>query len=223
MVKLLFNKNRLILFFFSLIIVLSGCVGKPNDPAEKMYTILENVVSKEKEFEKQQEPLAALEKNEKDLYDKILKLGMKEHGQIAQLADEALASAEKRKKYFETETTSLKQSQTEFQKVANLKGKFEDKQLGKLADELYQIMMNRYSSHDELYKQYTKAIENDKELYQMFKNKDIALEDLENQVKKVNESYQKVYAENEKFNKFTESYNDKKLAFYKKAGLNPTK
>jgi Putative cell-wall binding lipoprotein len=215
------EKKRLLLFAFILIIALAGCAAKQNDPVEKMYGILENVVSKEKAFEKQQEPLVDLEKKEKSLYDQILKLGMKEHNQIVQLADEALASADERKNHFETETESLKQSETQFRKVETLKDKFKDEQLRKLADELYVMMMNRYRSHDELYKLYTKAIQNDKELYGMFKNKDVPLEDLENQVKKVNESYQNVYAENEKFNKYTEGYNDKKLSFYKKAGLKP--
>lgn len=218
-----FKKYPFILIVFMLTVGLIGCSDKPNDPTEKMYTILENVVSKEKPFENQQDPLVALEKKEKNLYNQILKLGMKEYGQIVKLADEALASTEKRRELFETETASLKESENEFRKVADLKEDFDNPELGQLADELYQIMENRYRAHDELYRQYTKAINHDKELYGMFKNKDIPLEDLQNQVEKVNDAYQKVYTENEKFNKYTEQYNDKKLLFYKKAGLDPAK
>jgi hypothetical protein len=217
------GKNGLLLFVFMFTVAIAGCTAKQNDPTEKVYTILENVVAKEQVFEKQQEPLVALEKKEKGLYAQILKLGMKEYDQIAQLADEALASADKRKELIEKETASLKESEIEFQKVANVKKDFKNPDLEKLVEDLFQIMVNRYRAHDELYKQYTEGIQYDKELYSMFKNKDIHLEDLENQVKKVNESYKKVNEENQKFNQYTEEYNDKKLSFYKKAGLNAAK
>jgi predicted patatin/cPLA2 family phospholipase len=120
----------------------------------------------------------------------------------------------------EKETNSIKQSEKEFTKAANIKDKFEDRSLTKIANELYEIMMERYKAHDELYIQYNEALKNDKALYEMFKNKNIPLEDLEAQVNKLNETYKKIYDANEKFNLLTEQYNDKKLSFYKRAGLN---
>jgi hypothetical protein len=53
----------------------------------------------------------------------------------------------------------------------------------------------------------------------MFKNKNLSLEDLEAQINKLNETYKKVYTANDQFNKYTQQYNEKKLLFYKKAGL----
>jgi hypothetical protein len=184
-----------------------------------MYDVLENVVNKEKVFDEQQEPLVALEKQEKAVYDQIIKQGMKEYDQIVKLSDEALALADKRKEHLEKETTSLKESEQEFSKVADLKEQIEDPGLKKLANDLYGIMMKRYEAHRDLYKQYSEALQYDKQLYQMFKNKNLPLEDLEAQINKLNESYKMVYAANEQFNKYTEQYNEKKLSFYKKAGL----
>lgn len=188
-------------------------------PVDQMYDVLETVVTKEKVFEKQQEPLAALEKGEKDIYDKILSLGMKEQDQIVKLADEAISSTAKRQEHMDKETESLKESKTEFLKVKDIKSQLEDADVKKLADELYETMMQRYNAHDVLYKNYTEAIKNDKKLYEMFKNKDLGFGDLESQVKTLNESYQKVFAANDNFNKLTEQYNEKKLTFYKKSGL----
>jgi hypothetical protein len=202
----------------AIIFILSGCAEKKTT-IEKMYDVLENVVDKEKVFEQQQEPLVTLEKQEKDVYDQIIKQGMKEYDQIVKLSDEALALADKRKDRLEKETTSLKESEQEFSKVADLKGQLEDPALKELANDLYIIMMKRYEAHRELYKQYSLALQYDKELYQMFKNKNLPLEDLEAQINKLNESYKKVYAANDQFNKYTEQYNEKKLTFYKKAGL----
>lgn len=215
---MLMGKNRCLLLIILIIVILSGCSNKKS-AVEEMYDVLETVVSKEKVFEQQQEPLVALEKEEKDLYDKILSLGMKEQDQIVKLADKAIASTAKREEHMEKETESLKESEKEFLKVKDIKNRLEDPEVKKAANELYETMMQRYKAHDVLYKDYSEAVKNDKKLYEMFKNKDIALEDLETQVKDLNESYQKVFSANENFNKFTEQYNEKKLTFYKKSGL----
>jgi hypothetical protein len=213
------KKYSFILFIFISVVIFAGCT-KEKTPEEKMYTVLEKVVDAEKEFEEQQNPLVTLEKKEKGIYDQIIKLGMKEYDQIVKLSDEALLLADQRKELIEKETNSIKQSEKEFAKAANIKDKFEDRSLTKIANELYEIMMERYKAHDELYIQYNEALKNDKALYEMFKNKNLPLEDLEAQVNKLNETYKKIYDANEKFNLLTEQYNDKKLSFYKRAGLN---
>lgn len=203
-------------------LILAGCVGQKT-PVEKMYDVLENVVSKEKVFEEQQDPLVTLEKKEKEIYDQIIELGMKEYDQIVKLSDEAILLTDQRKNHMEKETKSLKESEREFKKTADLKDELDDPELTKIANELYDTMMQRYEAHDWLYKEYSNALKYDKELYVMFKNKNLSLEDLEAQVNKLNDTYKQVYDANKKFNKLTELYNDKKLSFYKKAGLKSNK
>ncbi|MCH6265726.1 MULTISPECIES: YkyA family protein [Neobacillus] len=212
------KRKRYALFIFALILILSGCTSE-KDPTKEMYDVLEKVVAKEKGFEEQQEPLVSLEKKEKALYDQIIKLGMKEYEQIVKLSDEALDSADKRKELLEKETNSLKESEKEFQKVKKIKDQLKDPEQKKLANELYDIMMQRYRAHDVLYSNYSEALKNDKELYEMFKNKELPLDALEAQVMKVNETYKNVLAANESFNKLTEEYNATKLSFYKQAGI----
>ncbi|PLS06395.1 YkyA family protein [Neobacillus cucumis] len=212
------RRNNILIIFIAIIFILSGCTEKKT-PVDKMYTVLEKVAAKEKVFEEQQEPLVNLEKQEKEVYDQIIKQGMKEYDQILKLSDEALGLADQRKEHLDKETASIKESEQEFAKVADLKGKLEDPALKKKANDLYGIMMKRYEAHRELYKQYSKALQYDKELYQMFKNKNLPLEELENQINKLNEVYKKVYASNEQFNQYTVQYNEKKLSFYKKAGI----
>jgi hypothetical protein len=219
---LLKQKISLFLCLSILIVIFAGCT-KEKSPVEKMYDVLEKVVTAEKEFEQQQNPLVTLEKKEKQIYDQIIKLGMKEYDQIVKLSDEAGLLADERKGLMEKETNSIKESQKEFIKTRKIKDKFEDTALTKLANELYEIMMERYKAHDSLYLEYNEALKNDKELYGMFKNKNLPLEDLEAKVNKLNETYKRVYNANEKFNMLTEQYNDKKLLFYKQAGLKSSK
>ncbi|MGG1678879.1 YkyA family protein [Neobacillus sp. NRS-1170] len=212
------SKKRLLLFCLAMFVILTGCNNKKSS-LEKMYETLENVAAKEKVFEEQQEPLVTLEKKEKGLYDQIIGLGMKEYDEIVKLSDEALDLANQRQEHMEQETKSIKESEKEFKKIAEIKGQIDDPSLKKLANELYDIMMERYQAHDVLYTAYTEALKSDQQLYEMFKNKNLQLEDLEGQVVKLNDSYKKVFEANESFNKLTEQYNDKKLTFYKKAEL----
>ncbi|MEH6996528.1 YkyA family protein, partial [Neobacillus drentensis] len=86
--------------------LLTGCISKESS-AEKLYQVLENVVDAEKEFEEQQEPLVELERQEKEIYNEIMTLGMKQHEKIVTLSDEALSIIEKRKNHLQLEMDSI--------------------------------------------------------------------------------------------------------------------
>jgi hypothetical protein len=196
----------------------SGC-GREQSTADKLYKALENVATAEKQFEDQQEPLKILESQEREIYKKIMKLGMKQHEEIVKLADEALVMVEKREAHIKKETDSIKQSEEEFKKVGVIKERLVDTEQKKKADELNEIMLKRYQAHEQLTNHYSDALVKDKELYKMLKDKNISFEELEKQVITLNETYQKVLNLNEEFNTLTVQYNAKKLEFYQSAGL----
>lgn len=217
--------TRSICIIFSVIIfslIISGCVSEQT-AAEKLYKALEKVAAAEKQFEEQQEPLTVLEKQEKDIYNQIMTLGMKQHDEIVKLSDEALVMIEKREDHIKKETESIKKSEETFKKVRDIKEQLEEPEQKKKADELYEIMMKRYQAHSQLSKDYSEALTKDKELYTMLKNKNISFKELENQVTTLNETYQKVLKVNEKFNTLTDQYNAKKLEFYQVSGLEKAK
>lgn len=200
------------------IVFLTGCFNSTT-PQQEIYEVLETVVAKEEPFEKQQDPLVELEKNENELYNKIISLGMKEYDQIVKLSDEALAAAEKRKVHMEKEEESIQASKEEFKKVDPLIDKLEDGEMKKTAEQLYDTMMTRYKIHDEIHTNYIQGLKYDEELYKLFQKKDVSATELENQIKKVNESYKLVLEANEKFNEQTKKYNDQKVKFYQSAGI----
>lgn len=203
-----------------IITVLSACTGFESS-GEKMHGKLEQVVELEKEFENQQDPLVKLEKSEQEIYAKIISLGLEKMDEIKSLSDEALASVAKREEYMNKEEESIQKSKEAFKKVKPIIEEMDEdeKDLKAKADDLYNVMMDRYEVHDQLYANYTTGLKYDKELYEMFKNKDVKIDALEEQINKINEVYQKVLANNEEFNKLTKQYNEQKLAFYKKAGV----
>ncbi|WP_419888598.1 YkyA family protein [Neobacillus niacini] len=210
--------NRIIFSIFAISFLLIGCVSK-EETTERMYRALENVVKAEEVFEEQQEPLVKLEKKEKEIYDRIMELGMKQHDELVKLADEALSIIEQRRDHLQKEIDSINDSKIEFKQVEDIKNEIDDTEQKKKASELIEIMRNRYKVHNQLAKEYRSALENDKELYLMLKNESVSYEQLEEHVTNLNTIYQLVYDANEKFNALTVQYNAKKLEFYKEAGL----
>jgi hypothetical protein len=198
--------------------LLSGCLNQKTTP-EKMYEVMEEVVIAESAFEMQQDPLVNAEKKEKQLYDEIISLGMKEYGQIVKLTDQALLLVKEREKLMASESESIEKSKAKFEKLQPYIKELEEPVLKKAAMELFDVMMERYKLHDELQQSYSDALKLDKDLYQMFKNKDLSMDQLESQINQINEKYQQVYQINEKFNLNTKRYNELKLVFYKEAGF----
>lgn len=213
------NRSFVLAFFLCILMIISGCANRAT-PVEKMYAILENVVESEKVFEAQQDPLVDLERKEKELYEKIISLGLKEYNEISRLSDEASQIVDQREDHMAKEEESIKASEKEFKTIEPLLEEIKDPELIEISQKLYNIMLERYSIHEELYNNYAAAIDLDKQLYAMFKQKDLQINDLEDQIIKINEAYGKIIEENKKFNEKTKQYNELKLSFYNESGLN---
>ncbi|MFB6465734.1 YkyA family protein [Cytobacillus sp. Hz8] len=214
--------KHLVMLLICGVLLLSGCFQKQTKE-EQIYNLLESVASTEQMFEEQQNPLVDLEKNEKTLYDKIIALGKKEQGKINQLSDQALQNIKKRKEHMQKEQDSMEASEKEFKKLDQLLEDIKDEKEKKKAETLRQTMKDRYKMHDELYANYNKGLEYDKELYILFKNKNTTINQLEEQIVKINQTYEIVISNNENFNKLTKKYNEEKIAFYKEAKINVEK
>ena len=212
------NSLKIVFLCICMSFLLMGCMGGPT-PEEQIYETLEKVVAVEKDFEEQQNPLVELEKKEKELYDEILTLGMKEFDQIVSLSKDALAIVGDRETRINNEQKSIEASKKEFQKVDALISEIKEDSVKEEANELVSLMNERYKSYEDLYTVYKEAIEHDKKLYEMFQNEELTLDELEQQINLINETYEKVVAANETFNKLTDQYNKAKVTFYKSAGL----
>lgn len=208
------------IFLVSLLFLVSGCNLFGPTPEEEIYNHLEKAVSLEEEFENQQTPLVTLEKKEQDIYNEIVKLGMAEFEKIQTLSTDAIDTVNKREEHINKEKRSLEASQVEFEKTKALIDQIENTATKEKAQELYDVMENRYKAYENLYASYMTSIKLDKELYELFKKEELTLEELEAQIKKVNDSYSDVVKGNEEFNKYTERYNEIKKEFYKLAELN---
>ncbi|OEH92994.1 YkyA family protein [Bacillus solimangrovi] len=203
----------------ALSLIISGC-SLGGSPEEKMYEHMEKSVTLEEVFQQQQEPLVKLEEQEQKLYEQIKGLSMTEFSQIQKLSDQAIEIVEQRKEHLLKEKESIEASKEEFAKVQPFIEKIEDDVVKGKANELYNVMEQRYVAYQTLFDQYEKALTLDKELYEMFKQEDLTLEATQQHVEKINENYKSVIEANENFNKQTEQYNLLKQEFYKSTDLN---
>lgn len=214
------NKNKWLILGMSAALsgsILTGCMGP--SPSEKAYEALENVVSKESSFKKEQKPLLELEQKENKIYNQIIALGMKDFEKIKSLSGDALKLVADRKERIETERKSIAESEKAFKDAEEALGEIEDGKAKKEAAEVKKLMNDRYRSYNELAESYKAAIALDEELYKMFQNKELKLEDLEAHISKINASYKEVMKLNTTFNEYTEKYNKAKKAFYQAAEI----
>lgn len=200
-------------------LLFSGCLNRQS-PAEEMFEKLEKVVEIEQTFEDQQKPLVQLEKQEKELYGQIIEMNLQEYDKVVQLADEAISISKKRNELLDLERKSIEESQAEFEQVPEIYAKIDDLQLKEQAKGLNDLMQERYRTHEKLYESYVAGLGYDIELYNMFKNEEVTVDQLGEQINKVNAAYEEVLSANDQFNQLTDQYNEKKYQFYQAAGLN---
>jgi rubrerythrin len=200
------------------VFVLIGCVGG-SSPQENIYKVLEETVAKEKEYVEVQKPLQSLEDKEKEIYSKIMNLGMKEFDKIVKLSDDALKNISERKEYIEKERNAMKEAKDKFSNLDGYISKLEDEKLKKEAGKLEKTMGDRYQLHEELTNSYLDALSLDKELYELFVKKDLTMEELEKQITSINEAYEKTIKLNKEYNTKTEQFNELKQDFYSTAGI----
>lgn len=196
---------------------LAGC---GNNPETQIYDHLEAAVQLEDGFQEQQDKITNLEKQEQDLYNQIIELGIDELDKIKGLAQEAIASIDERTEKVKLEKSSVDQSREEFEKTKEFMDEIKDDSVKKKAEALYDTMEERYDAYDQLNQAYNESLTLEKELYELLQQEDLEQESLEAQIEKLNLKYQEVMEDNDLFNKLTTEYNELKKEFYKVAKIN---
>ncbi|WP_117169844.1 YkyA family protein [Paraliobacillus sediminis] len=202
------------------IALLAACSGE--SATEQMYVHMEEAVELENDFVAQQKPLNELEAEEQALYQEITALGSDDMEEIISLADEALQSIEERKELLVIEKESIDASKEEFDEIEPLLSDIEDEAVQTNANEMYDIMEERYQAYITLYDTYTVSLENDQALYELIKQEEVEEEAVTEQIDKVNQQYEKVIEANNVFSEKTKAFNESKKAFYESSDLNVT-
>ncbi|MBB6452422.1 hypothetical protein HNQ94_000867 [Salirhabdus euzebyi] len=185
-----------------------------NDIAGMMYGHLEEALSLEEPFAEQQQHLLELEQQESELYNEIINLGMDKFEQIQEKANDAITLVNQRTTSIQQEMESIDAAKEEFEKIAPMIQHLENSEAKEKAQEMYDVMQERYVAYIQLYEAYMKSLEQDENLYEMLKQENTTEQELEDQIDQVNISYNKINECNILFNQKTDQYNDLKREFY---------
>ena len=197
--------------------LLSGCLGQI--PEEKLYVAFESATKQEKTMFEDTKKLAELEKQGQELYTQITIEGKENNQVVKEKLDQAIANINDRKKVLEKEKATLENAQNEVTSVDKYIKKLEDKKLQEQAEKVQDMYKNRAESFNKLHDDYKKSLQLEQELYKMLQAKDEKLKSINEKVKMLNQSYEQILSNKDRFNKYTNEYNQKKLAFYKQANI----
>ncbi|PFY28693.1 hypothetical protein COL48_28620 [Bacillus toyonensis] len=197
--------------------LLSGCLGQK--PEEKLYVAFESATKQEKTMFEDTKKLAELEKQGQELYTQITIEGKENNQVVKEKLDQAIANINDRKKVLEKEKATLENAQNEVKSVDKYIKKLEDKKLQEQAEKVQDMYKNRAESFNKLHDDYKKSLQLEQELYKMLQAKDEKLKSINEKVKMLNQSYEQILSNKDRFNKYTNEYNQKKLAFYKQANI----
>ncbi|PEI86131.1 YkyA family protein [Bacillus toyonensis] len=197
--------------------LLSGCLGQI--PEEKLYVAFESATKQEKTMFEDTKKLAELEKQGQELYTQITIEGKENNQVVKEKLDQAIANINDRKKVLEKEKATLENAQNEVKSVDKYIKKLEDKKLQEQAEKVQDMYKNRAESFNKLHDDYKKSLQLEQELYKMLQAKNEKLKSINEKVKMLNQSYEQILLNKDRFNKYTNEYNQKKLAFYKQANI----
>jgi hypothetical protein len=195
-----------------IIILLQGCNALA--PEKEILSAFEKIAKYESELNEQQTALVKLEQQQTKLYNKIMSLGMKEFPKVTQLSQDALQIIEKRKQRIQKENERIQLAKKQLKIVEENVSHLHDEKMKQNAVRLTKIIEKRYVAYDELYDHYHKALILEKQLYYLFQNQYVTLEQLQDQISKINTAYKEIMNANDRFNDYTEQYNKEKKRLY---------
>lgn len=211
------KRFSVLLFVMTLALAVAGCSNK--SPEEKSYDLLEELVSIEKGYEEQHEPLQKLEAEDNEIYGQIIELGMKEMDEIISLSNDAIDGIKKREELMIQEKESINQSRERFSEFDEIIEEISDEKAKEEASQLQDIMEKRYEGYDKLYDLYLSSLAEEQKLYELFKDESATEDQLKTQIEQVNKAYTALAEANDQYNELTENYNNKKISFYDLAGI----
>ncbi|MFX3624072.1 MAG: YkyA family protein [Ectobacillus sp.] len=199
----------------AILLLLTGCFGPK--PEEELYVIFENAAKQEKGMFKSAAQLEKIETENKELYNKILQDGKEDNQTVQSIIDKAVQGVNDRKKIVDDERDMLKKAQQEMKESKEYIKDLQEAGMKAQAKKVVNLYKERYETFEEMHAAYKKALVSEKELYHMLQAKEEKLKTISDKVKEVNKLYENVGVKNEKFNQYTEQYNQEKVAFYKQA------
>ncbi|MFC7391761.1 YkyA family protein [Scopulibacillus cellulosilyticus] len=209
-----------ILFIISCVFILTSC-GFANKDVKKIYAYLEKSANVEQNLSDMQKSLINNQKQENDIYDKILDLKLNDGSKIESLSDKANKLTERRKDILKQEKKMIDGSYKQYEKAKPILNDLQDKDdLKSKAEKVIHSASERYKTFNQLYKDYIDDIELNKNLYTLLHEKNLDQTAYKKQIDNINRKSKEITNLRNKFNDYTKAYNKAKLSLYNAGHLN---
>ncbi|MCT1904753.1 YkyA family protein [Oceanobacillus sojae] len=212
------KKIYMFAIIISSLLLVTACSSKSSE--EKIHDHLEEAINLEEDYETLQGEIGELELQEKEIFNQIVDLDMEQFDEIQKKSKEAVELSNQKQEKLGEERESIEASEEEFVQVESIITDLEDENVKQDAEEMYEIMTNRYAAYYDLNDTYQTSVEQEIELYEMLQLEELEQEEVTAHLEALNENYEKIISLNEEFNQLTAEYNDAKRAFYEASDLN---
>src|SRR5690625_179031 len=122
----------------------------------------------EEDFEEYQEKVNQLESEEHDIYNQLIALGNDQQEDVKELTNEAVQILDEKMAYIDLIKETLSESRSEFEKIESSMDQIKDENHFDFVDKMYETMINRYHSYDDVYEAYFDSVQLTSELYEEF-------------------------------------------------------
>lgn len=195
-------------------IFITACNKNEDSVTEEINEHIEDTVEIELQFEESQEKISKLEEEDEEIYEEIIQLGSEDYDEIVELSEQAVKLLEERTEIVELEKESIEAAKEEFIKIEPLIEEVDNDGQKDNIQKMYDSMIARYDSYDDVYDNYMNSVRLTKELYVLLKDEEFQENEVYGLISDVNDSYDDVADAFETFNKETSSFNHLKQIYY---------
>ncbi|HLS20186.1 MAG TPA: YkyA family protein [Bacillota bacterium] len=210
--------NFLLAVIIVSVLLLTAC--QKEDIEAEIYNFLEKTATHEGTLGEVREQMASLEADEHTLYTDLIDQPFDDKEKIEQFIEKADELIDERLKLLDEENEKMILSKEEFIQIEPLIEQIETEDVKNSAQNMYDIMIERYNLYDEWYDLYILRLDREKEMYHLFLEEKINFEQINDQVVIVNETYDQAQIVLDNFSEQTKKYNDAKRNFYELSHLN---
>ncbi|WP_040979842.1 YkyA family protein [Oceanobacillus jeddahense] len=212
------KKGYLFAIIISSLFLIAACSSKSSE--EQIHDHLEEAIQQEEGYETLQQEIEELEQQEQEIFSQIVDLDMDHFDEIQVLSQEAISVVEEKKEKLGEERESIESSEEEFAQVESIISDLEDENVQQDAENMFDIMTERYTTYYDLNDTYQTSVDQEKELYEMLQLEELEQDEVTSHLESLNENYEAIISLNTAFNELTADYNEAKRAFYEASDLN---
>lgn len=197
------------------IVFLAGCYSDEKQAAE-IQDKMEESASYEESFASNQEDLNEYREKEQSTYNDLIDLDIQDEDVIQQKLDDAGTYLEKQEKLIDEAKENFQRGYVKSASIKENVKKIKDKDQKKQASDILNVMNERKKIIDTFFDDYRAQLKRFNDFYDRLEDGDFNVDDLDNQIKEINEHSQDMEDVIELFNQNTRQYSKIENDYYKK-------